>query len=135
MVLENGKIINSMRSKIRLIAGDASFRKFYRLTLNNNNKIIAFAEKEKYKNLIAYSAVNKFLRDNRIYAPRVFEQDYVKGIIVMEDFGDLTFHKILLGKKNKLTIYKKLVDLLIKIQKIKPKKKTKNYFCQTTHYR
>ena len=129
MVLENGKITNLMQSKIRPIAGDASFRKFYRLTLNKSSKIIALAEKEKYKNLIIYSTINKFLRDNGIFVPRVFTQDYAKGIMIMEDFGDLTFHKILLGKRNKLPVYKKLVDLLIKIQKIKPKKEAKNYFC------
>ena len=33
---------------------------------------------------------------------------------------------MLLKKKNKLVIYKKLVDLLIKIQKIKPKSKIKS---------
>jgi len=126
MVLENGKITNLMQSKIRPIAGDASFRKFYRLTLNKSSKVIALAEKEKYKNLIIYSTINKFLRDNGIFAPRVFMQDYEKGIMIMEDFGDLTFHKILLRKRNKLVVYKKLVDLLIKIQKIKPKSKIKN---------
>ena len=33
---------------------------FIELTSNKNSKIIVFAEKEKYKNLIAYCAVNKF---------------------------------------------------------------------------
>ena len=33
---------------------------------------------------------------------------------------------MLLKKKNKLIVYKKLVDLLIKIQKIKPKSKIKS---------
>ena len=131
MVLENGKITNLMQSKIRSIAGDASFRKFYRLTLNKNSKIIALVEKEKYKNLIVYSAINKFLRDNSIFAPRVFTQDYAKGIMVMEDFGDLTFHKILLGTRNKLPVYKKLVDLLIKIQKIQLKKKLRTIFAKS----
>ena len=125
MALGNGKITNLMQPKIRSIAGDASFRKFYRLTSNSSSKIIAFAEKEKYKNLIVYSTINKFLRNNKIFTPRVFTQDYTKGIMIMEDFGDLTFYKILLGVKNKLPVYKKLVDLLIKIQKIKPKKKLK----------
>ena len=62
--MENGKIINLMKYKILPIAGDASFRKFYRLTSNKSSKVIVLAEKEKYKNLIAYSAINKFLRDN-----------------------------------------------------------------------
>ena len=125
MVLENGKIINLMQSKIQSIAGDASFRKFYRISLNNKSKIIAIADKEKYKNLIIYSEINKFLRNNKILTPKVFMQNYEKGIMIMEDFGDLTFYKILLKKKNKLPTYKKLVDLLLKIQKINPKKRLK----------
>ena len=125
MVLENGKIINLMPFKIQTIVGDASFRKFYRITLNKDSRIIVFAEKEKYKNLIAYSAINKFLRKNKILAPRFFAHNYAKGIIIIEDFGDLNFRKVLLKSKNKLPIYKKIVDVLIKIQKIKPKKKLK----------
>ena len=130
MALENGKITNLMKYKIRQIKDDASFRKFYRINLNKNSKIIVFAEKEKYKNLIAYCAVNNFLRNNKILTPRLFKYDYAKGIIIIEDFGDLTFNKVLFTKKNKLIIYKKLVDLLLKIQKIKPKKKLKTISSQ-----
>jgi len=81
---------------------------------------------EKYQNLIAYSAINKFLRANKILTPMLYAHNYPKGIIVIEDFGDLSFYKVLLKKKNKFTVYKKLVDLLLKIQKIKPKSKFKN---------
>ena len=42
-----------MKSKILPIAGDASFRTFYRLILNKSSKIIVFANKEKYKNQIS----------------------------------------------------------------------------------
>ena len=115
-----------MESKILQIAGDASFRKFYRITLKKKSKIIVIAEKEKYKNLIAYSAVNKFLRLNKIFAPKLYLYDFAKGVIVNEDFGDLSFYKILIKTKKKLAVYKKLVDLLLKIQKIKPKQKIKN---------
>ena len=112
-----------MKSKIVPIAGDASFRQFYRLILNKKTKIIVHAKKEKYKNLIAYSAINKFLRSKKILTPKLYLSNYHKGIIVIEDFGDLTFYKLLLKNKKKLAVYKKLVDLLIKIQKIKPKSK------------
>ena len=115
-----------MKSKILPIAGDASFRTFYRLISNKSSKIIVVAKKEKYKNLIAYSTINKFLRANKILAPRLYEYNYPRGIIVIEDFGDSSFYKILLKKRNKLIIYKKLVDVLLKIQKIKPKSKIKN---------
>ncbi len=115
-----------MNYKISKIAGDASFRKFYRIVLNKKSKIIVFAQKEKYKNLIAYSAINRFLRQNKILAPKLYSHNYSKGIILIEDFGDNLFHKILIKHKNKLLIYKKLVDLLLKIQKIKPQNKVKN---------
>ena len=115
-----------MKFKILPIAGDASFRTFYRLVINKTSKIIVVAKKEKYQNLIAYSTVNKFLRNNKILTPKLYAQNYPKGIMVIEEFGDLSFYKILLKKKDKLPIYKKLTDLLLKIQKIKPKLKIKN---------
>ena len=115
-----------MKYKILPIAGDASFRKFYRFVLNNNIKIIVSSKKEKYENLVAYSAINKFLRQNKILTPKLFAHDYSKGIIVIEDFGDISFYKVLLKQKRKLTTYKKLIDLLLKIQKIKAKSKIKN---------
>ena len=115
-----------MKSEILPIAGDASFRTFYRAISKKRSKIIVFAKKEKYKNLFAYSAVNKFLRNNKILTPKLYQYDFSKGIMVIEDFGDLTFDKILIKKKNKLFIYKKLVNLLLKIQKIKPKSKMIN---------
>jgi len=120
---ENGKTSNLMKFKIFPITEDASFRKFYRLILNKKSRVIVLAKKEKYQNLIAYSAINKFLRDNKIFTPKLYSHNYEKGIIIIEDFGKLSFYKLLLKKKNKLYIYKKLVDLLLKIQKIKPKTK------------
>ena len=117
-----------MKSKILQIAGDASFRTFYRIILNKKSKIVISATKEKYNNLIAYTAVNTFLRKNKIYTPKLYFYNYSKGIVVVEDFGDSSFYDVLLKKKNKLAIYKKLVDLLIRIQKIKPKSKINNIF-------
>jgi len=115
-----------MESKILPIARDASFRTFYRLILNKNSKIIVIAKKEKYKNLIAYSAVNKFLRVNKIFTPKLYMYNFSRGIIIIQDFGDSSFYKVLIKKKNKLLVYKKLIDLLLKIQKIRPKSKIKN---------
>ena len=115
-----------MKFKIQPIIGDASFRTFYRLILNKKSKIIVLAKKKKYKNLIAYSTINKFLRTNKILTPKLYTHNYTKGIIIIEDFGNLSFYRVLLKTKNKLKIYKKLIDLLLKIQKIKSKTKIKN---------
>ena len=126
LALENGKIMNLMKSKILPIKGDASFRKFYRF-VSKKNKIIITAKREKYKNLIAYLAINRFLRNNKILAPKLYEIDFSKGRMIIEDFGNSSFYNLIIKKKNKFEIYKKLVDLLIKIQKIKPKYKIKGF--------
>jgi hypothetical protein len=52
--------------------------------------------------------------------------NFSRGIIIIQYFGYLSFFKALIKKKNKLLVYKKLIDLLLKIQKIKPKTKIKN---------
>ena len=91
MVLENGKTINLMKFKLLPITGDASFRVFYRLILNKKSKVIVFAEKEKYKNLVAYTAINQFLRMNKILAPKIYAHNYSKSVIINEDFGDSSF--------------------------------------------
>ncbi len=126
LVLENGKIINLMKSEILPIKGDASFRKFYRF-VSKKNKIIITAKREKYKNLIAYLAINKFLRNNKILAPKLYKIDFTKGIMIIEDFGNSSFYNLIIKTKDKFAIYKQLVDLLIKIQKIKPEHKIKSY--------
>ena len=40
-------------------------------------------------------------------------------MIEIEDFGTISFDKYLKTKKNKYEIYKKIVTLLLKIQKIR----------------
>ena len=120
-----------MKFKITKISNDASFREFYRITKNKKSEIVVNAKREKYQNLVAYSAINHFLRKKKIFTPRLYEHSLKKGYIKIEDFGKLSFKKVLIKKKNKLIVYKKLVDLLIKIQKIKPKNKIKGIMNKT----
>ncbi len=111
--------------KFKKIKGDASFRQFYR---NQQNKsIIVFSKKEKIKNLLIYDAINKILIKNKILAPKLLSENYLKDYIEIEDFGDQTLFKIL-RKKNikKYSTFKKIVHILNKIQSIK-EKKIKNF--------
>jgi len=113
--------MEKIQGKLTRIAGDASFRQFYRLKKGKRKSIIVLAEKEKYKNLIVYSAINKFLYKNKILTPKLKKFSFKRGIIEIDDFGKVLFSK-LISKENKYKSYIKLVKVLIKIQKIKPKK-------------
>ena len=104
--------------KLEKLSGDASFRKFYRH--KKNKSIIVYCKKEKFKNLIIYEAVNRFLKKNNINTPKLISENYKKNFIEIEDLGNLTGLKKY--KSFKINNYKKLFKILKKIQNIKPKK-------------
>ena len=111
-----------MNYKIKKISGDASFREFYRLKKNSKTSIIVSAKKDKYKNLIVYSVINKILNSNKIHAPRLISNHYENNMIEISDLGDKSFYDFIISKKKKFIKYKSLVKLIFKIQKIKTKK-------------
>jgi len=113
----------NFKSKLVPIKGDASFRKFYRKKIKKSSSIIVYAEKEKIKNLLNYDSINKLLLKKNINAPRLLSENFNKNLIEIDDLGTKTIFDILKKKKsNKLKIYKKILAILIKLQKIKLRK-------------
>ncbi len=104
--MENGKILIQMNYKLKKISGDASFREFYRVKKNNRTSIIVFARKEKYKNLIVYSVVNKILNNNNILSPKLLNNYYKNNMIEITDLGDQSFYDYIKKKKINLKITK-----------------------------
>jgi N-acetylmuramate 1-kinase len=111
-----------MNYKLKKISGDASFREFYRVKKNNKTSIIVCAKKEKFKNLIVYSVVNKILNKNKILSPKLITNYYQENMIEITDLGEKSFYDYIKSKKNKLQDYKKLIEVILKIQNIKLKK-------------
>ena len=108
------------KSKLKKIRGDASFRIFYRKKIEKKTSIIVYAKKEKEKNLLIYDAINKILIKNKILAPQLYNEEYKKNFIEIEDFGnDTIFNLLKKSNRKKISLYKKSVYLLNKIQKIK----------------
>jgi aminoglycoside/choline kinase family phosphotransferase len=119
-------------NKLIKIKGDASFRKFFRKKNNHHTSILVFSKKEKFKNLLVYDAINKILNKNKILAPNLYNEEYSKNYIEIQDFGNVTiFNKLNEKGNNKFSYFKKIINLLIKIQSVKDRKvknfKNKNY--------
>ena len=105
------------------IKGDASNREFFRKKKNGNSSIIVFAKKDKFKNLLIYDSINKVLIKNKILAPALYDENYNKHYIEIQDLGNQTILKILSKKNiNKLDCFKKVIKLLNQIQLIKDTK-------------
>ncbi len=105
-------------NKLKKLSGDASFRNFYR----SKNSIIVYCIKNKKSNLLDYDAINKILIKKKVIAPSLISQHYKENYIEIEDFGDLTvFKKFKKKTANKKKYYKNILDLLLKLKKIKIK--------------
>ena len=126
-----------MQFKLKKIRSDASFREFFRLHKGKKTSIIVVAKKQRFKNLVVYSAINRFLRKKGIYTPKLISEHFKEGIMELEDFGNNTLLNHLKRSKNKLNFYKKCVDVILKIQKIKAVRKIKfsssKYFNLSTY--
>ena len=114
-----------MNYRLKKISGDASFREFYRLKKDNKTSIIVFAKKDKYKNLIVYSVVNKILNSNKITAPKLISNHYKNNMMEISDLGEQSFLNLIIIKKNKAKDYKSLIKIIFKLQQIKLKKNYK----------
>jgi len=114
-----------MQYKIKKISGDASFREFYKIEKNSKFTILVKANKDKFRNLIIYAAINELLIKNKIRAPKLVQEYFVKNMMEIENLGSYSFLEHVKNKKNKFSDYKKLVDIIIKLQKINFKKDIK----------
>ena len=116
---------NLMQYKIKKISGDASFREFYKIEKNYKCTILVRANKDIFRNLIIYAAINHLLVKNRIKAPRLVQEYFADNMMEIENLGNYSFLDYIKKKNNKFDDYKKLIDLIIKLQKISFKKDIK----------
>jgi len=125
-----------MQIKLKRISSDASFREFYRIKKNFTSTILVRANKDKFKNIIVYAAVNKFLIENKIRAPKLIKEYFKNEMIEIEDLGENSFFDYVKNKKNKFNDYKKLIKIIIKLQNIKLKNyiKLKKYKIKISKY-
>ena len=123
--MSQSNILDQLKDKIYLIAGDASPRKFYRF--NRKKQLLVYCSKDKKNNLVNYFKINDYLNLNKIKAPFTIKKNIKKNYIIIEDFGDNLIKKIIQKKKNKFLYFKKIINELVKLQKIKPNKTLPKY--------
>ena len=84
------------------------------------------SKKEKRKDLLIYDAINKILIKNNFIAPKLINQNYHQNFIEVNDLGKTTVLDQIKKSKNKFVVFKKIIDLLIKLQKIRTRR-VKNF--------
>jgi aminoglycoside/choline kinase family phosphotransferase len=97
-----------------LVAGDASFRRYFRVATEEGVRILMDAPPPG-ENCLPYIQVGDALRARNIRVPQIFHQDRTQGLLLIEDFGDLSLEK-LLTRDNMVSVYKACLGVLLRLQ-------------------
>jgi aminoglycoside/choline kinase family phosphotransferase len=98
------------------LAGDASFRRYYRLRRNGRNAVLMDAPPP-LEDVSPYIAVSGLLRDLGFSAPAIFAEDRLRGFLLIEDFGDDTYTRLLDRGTDEVSLYALAVDTLVELHR------------------
>jgi hypothetical protein len=98
------------------LAGDASFRRYYRLSGNGRRAVLMDAPPPQ-EDVAPYIAVSALLRDLGLSAPEIFAEDRNAGFLLIEDFGDDTYTLLLDRGADEAALYALAVDTLTELQR------------------
>jgi N-acetylmuramate 1-kinase len=94
------------------LAGDASFRRYFRLRGTARRAVVMDAPPPQ-EDVRRYIAVAALLLELGFSAPKVFATDAANGFLLIEDFGDDTYTRLLAHGADEEALYVLAVDTLI----------------------
>lgn len=100
------------------LAGDASNRRYERLTLRSSKAVLMDAPPEKGEDIRPFVRIAERLAKAGLSAPEIYAQDVTFGLLLLEDFGDDLFAKLLKADPDQEELlYKAATDVLIQLHK------------------
>ena len=100
-----------------LLAHDASFRWYDRLEKTTGETMVLMNAPIPMENPAQFVFVDELLENIGLKVPHIFHRDLNNGFLLLEDFGDDTFTKLIQKGYDEQTLYTKAVDALIHLQK------------------
>jgi N-acetylmuramate 1-kinase len=98
------------------LAGDASFRSYHRLRRGRDRAVLMDAPPPQ-EDVGPYVAVAAILRGLGLSAPDVLAQDRAEGFLLIEDFGDDTYTRLLARGADEPALYALAIDTLAALQR------------------
>ena len=98
------------------IGSGASNKKIYRFKNQNEGKIVVDFSYN-HDDYLSFLEIDNFLSNVNISVPKILDTDHNKSIIIMEDFGDISYDKLISGVDPKKILID-AVNSLIEIQNI-----------------
>ncbi|MBU6139936.1 MAG: phosphotransferase [Proteobacteria bacterium] len=103
--------------EIKKVAGDASFRSYYRIFSGEKTYILMFAPPA-YEDVKPFMKIDEFLVSRNFFAPKIFAADIDSGFLLLEDLGDETYSRVLAkDPSQEMKIYQQACDVLLDLHK------------------
>lgn len=109
-------VLGSDQFEINFLAGDASFRRYARIKLNNKTFMLMDAPPEK-EDCVPFVTIDEFFDNNGVRVPHIVAKDLDQGLLLLEDFGDVLL-STQLDDKTVDTHYAQSFKQLIQLQSI-----------------
>lgn len=108
------------RAALAAIAGDASFRRYYRL--GGQPPAILMDAPPGKENVRPFIAVARHLKAMGYSSPKILGADIARGLVLLEDLGDDKFSSLLAAERppGEATLYRAAVDLLVDLHGRQP---------------
>ena len=103
-------------AEVVALAPDASFRRYFRVLARDAERLLMDAPPPR-ENVKPFIRVAEHLRELGLSAPRIFERDESAGFLLLEDFGDDTFTRLLGAGRDEHALYRLAIDTLITLQR------------------
>ena len=98
------------------LPADASFRHYERLERGARRAMLMDAPPPQ-EDVRPFIAVQRLLRDLNLSAPRIFAARVEEGLLLLEDFGDGTYTRLLAAGEKPEPLYRLAVDVLIALHR------------------
>ena len=105
------------RDHAQPLAGDASFRRYWRLTDGTRRAVLMDAPPP-HEDVRPFARLARHLRGLGFSAPEVFGEDHEAGLLLLEDLGDGTFSRLLDDGAEAEPIYALATDALIALHRV-----------------
>ncbi|WP_043969770.1 MULTISPECIES: aminoglycoside phosphotransferase family protein [Acinetobacter] len=86
--------LQSDQFEINFLAGDASFRRYARIGLQNKTYMLMDAPPEK-EDCAPFVSIDEFFDKHGVRVPHIIAKDLAHGLLLLEDFGDVVLSTLL----------------------------------------
>ena len=107
-------------AEIRPLAGDASFRRYFRV-VDGSRRAVLMDAPPPHEDPRPFINAAEWLVEAGLSAPRILARDLDRGLLLIDDFGDTRLRETLdAAPEREMELYTLAVDLLVHLHRIPP---------------